>query len=365
MKPNLPVGRSPYKEYSKDTMYRKGGTRLKKLLLVYVVLISSFLLYFAYYHYSETSKSFWNPTDHRLQGEMSERYAMVTFQSGIDYWKNSLKGFEDAAQLLNVTVEYQGATQYDVHEEITVLEQIIAKKPAGIAVSAINPEALNVTIKKAIDAGIPVVLFDSDAPDSRALSFLGTNNYNAGVTAARKMAEFIGNKGKVAVISLPNQLNHQERYSGFRDTMEKDYKGIEVVALEDGKGDQIGSQMATFKVMQANPELAGIFATEANGGVGVGNAIKALGKLSQVKIISFDTDKGTLDMVRDGVISATLAQGTWNMGYWSLQHLFHIHHNLAQPVADWKEGNVPLLPKNVDTGISVVTESNVANYYAK
>jgi hypothetical protein len=119
------------------------------------------------------------------------------------------------------------------------------------------------------------------------------------------------------------------------------------------------------KHSQANPELAGIFATEANGGVGVGNAIKSLGKLSQVKIISFDTDKGTLDMVRDGVISATLAQGTWNMGYWSLQHLFHIHHDLAQPIADWKEGNVPLLPTNVDTGISVVTQTNVANYYAK
>lgn len=338
---------------------------MKKLLLVYAVLISSFLLYFTYYHYNITNKSPWNQITNGLHGEIDEQYEMVTFQSGIDYWKTSLKGFEDAAQLLNVSVGYHGATLYDVHEEITVLEQMIAKKPAGIAVSAINPEALNVTIQKAIDAGIPVVLFDSGAPKSKALSFLGTNNYNAGVTAAQKMAELIGNKGKVAVISLPNQLNHQERYSGFKETMEKDYKEIEVVSVEDGKGDQIQSQMATFKVMQANPDLAGIFATEANGGVGVGNAIKALGKLSKVKIISFDTDKGTLDMVKNGVISATLAQGTWNMGYWALQYLFHIHHNLAQPAADWKEGNVPLLPTNVDTGISVVTENNVNNYYAK
>jgi ribose transport system substrate-binding protein len=338
---------------------------LKKLLLVYGVLIGSFLLYFLFYHYNQSNKNSWDQIDKGLQGEMDEKYVMVTFMSGIDYWKNSLKGFEDAAKLLNVSVEYHGATQYDVHEVITVLEQIIAKKPAGIALTAINPDALDVTIQKAIDAGIPVVLFDSGAPKSKALSFLGTNNYNAGVTAAHKMAELIGGKGKVAIITLPNQLNHQERFAGFKETLAKEYKDIQVVALEDGKGDQIQSQMATYRLMEDYPDLAGIFVTEANGGVGVGNAIKESNKLSQVKIISFDTDKGTLDMVKDGVISATLAQGTWNMGYWSLQYLFHIHHNLIRPASNWKEGSVPLLPPNVDTGIAVVTKDNVDNYYAK
>jgi ribose transport system substrate-binding protein len=338
---------------------------MKKLLVVYGVLISSFMLYFVFYHYNQSNKNPWDQIATGLQGEMDEKYVMVTFSSGIDYWKTSLKGFEDAAKLLNVSVEYHGATQYDVHEEITVLEQIIAKKPAGIALTAINPDALDVSIQKAVDAGIPLVLFDSGAPKSKALSFLGTNNYNAGVSAARKMAELIGSKGQVAIITSPNQLNHQERSAGFKETMQKEYKDIRVVALEDGKGDQIQSQMTAFKLIKDHPDLAGIFVTEANGGIGVGNAVVQSGLLSQVKIISFDTDKGTLDMVKNGIISATLAQGTWNMGYWSLQYLFHIHHNLTQPAANWKEGNVPLLPANVDTGIAVVTKDNVDNYYAK
>jgi ribose transport system substrate-binding protein len=339
--------------------------RLKKLLFIYVVLISTFMVYFTFYHFRESDTKAWDQMDNGLQGEMNEKYVMVTFLSGIDYWKNSLKGFEDAAQLLNVSVEYHGATQYDVHEVITVLEQVIAKKPAGIAITAMDPEALNITINKAVEAGIPVVTFDSGAPKSNALSFLGTNNYNAGVTAAHKMAELLGNKGKVAVISLPNQLNHQQRYSGFKETLQSEYKDIKVVAVQDGKGDQIKSQMATYELLKDHPDLSWIFVTEANGGIGVGNAINELNMLSKVKIISFDTDKGTLDMVREGVISATLAQGTWNMGYWSLHYLFHIHHNLGQSVSDWEEGDVPLLPVNVDTGISVVTKSNVDNYYAK
>jgi ribose transport system substrate-binding protein len=338
---------------------------LKKLLFIYLVLISTFMIYFFTYQFNQSNTSPWNELDSGLQGEVDEKYVMITFLAGIDYWKNSLKGFEDAAQLLNVSVEYHGSTHYDVHEVITVLEQVIAKKPAGIALTAMDPEALNVSIKKAIDAGIPVVLFDSGAPKSEALSFLGTDNYNAGVTAAHKMAELTRKRGKVGIITLPNQLNHKERYAGFMETMDKEYADIEVVAVVDGKGDQLESRNVALNILDVYPDLSGIFVTEANGGIGVGNAIQSRGKLNQVKIISFDTDKGTLDMVRDGVISATLAQGTWNMGYWSLQYLFHLHHDLAQPVSNWKESNVPPLPQNVDTGISIVTQENVNDYYAK
>ncbi|GAA3333851.1 hypothetical protein GCM10020331_099530 [Ectobacillus funiculus] len=185
---------------------------------------------------------------------------MVTFLAGIDYWKTALKGFEDAARVLNVSVEYRGATQYDVHEQIAVLEQIIAKKPAGIAISAINPTALTATINKAIDAGIPVVLFDSDASSSNVHTFfLGTNNYNAGVTAARKMGELLNGRGKVSVVTLLNQLNHQERTKGFLETIYKEYPQIEVVAVKDGRGDQLVSKQVAEEVIKQYPDLAGIF----------------------------------------------------------------------------------------------------------
>lgn len=337
---------------------------MKKLLLVYVLLIGTFLAYVFLYQSRESAQSHWGHVHEGLRGEINEEYVMVTFQAGIDYWKNGLKGFEDAAQALNVSVEYRGATQYDVHEQITVLEQIIAKKPAGIAITAINPDALTATINKAIDAGIPVVLFDSDAHESKAYSFLGTNNYNAGVTAAHELARWLGETGDVAVITLPNQLNHQERTEGFRRTITAEYPNMRVVALEDGKGDQVLSREAAIQIMEQHPQVAGIFATEANGGVGVGEAVLQHQKENKINIISFDTDKGTLDMVKDGVISATLAQGTWNMGYWSLQFLFHLHHELIEPT-DWRTSNVNPLPLYMDTGITIVKKENVDHYYAK
>lgn len=335
---------------------------LKKLLIVYAFLISIFAIYLFTYYLKDSILNPFDQSDKRLQGDIGETYVMVTFSAGIEYWKSAIKGFEDAATDRNVSVEYRGATQYDSHEQITVLEQVIAKKPAGIAISAINPYELNSTINKAIDAGIPVVLFDSDAPASDANAFLGTNNYSAGVTGAQKMADLLGGKGNVAVITLPNQLNNKERTNGFVETIRKEYPNMKVVAIKDGKGDQLQSEKAAADIIKSYPDIQGIFATEANGGVGIADAAQSLKK--DMKIISFDTDKRTLDKIKEGAISASLAQGTWNMGYWSLQFLFQHHHGNSKLQADRQSKQSAVIPDNVDTGISIVTKENVEEYYA-
>lgn len=330
----------------------KGVSRLKKLLFIYLLLTSLFVVYVYHYQTDDSSKREWS--GNAMKGSIDETYVMVTFQMGIDYWKGALKGFEDAAKALNVSVEYRGATQYDVGEEITVLEQVIAKNPAGIAVSTIDPEALNTVIDKAFDAGIPVVMFDADAPDSKAYSFIGTNSYNAGVEAAHKMAELLKEKGQVGIITQPHQLNQMDRAQGFRDTILKEYPNMEVVSIKDGRGDQMHSKEAAQEMMEEYPDLTGVFVTEAVGGVGVGRATLSNDSEDSIKIISFDTDKGTLDMIKDGTISATLAQETWQMGYWGLQFLFHLNHepNKRAP-----------LPRVVDTGVTIVTKKNVDAYY--
>lgn len=152
-------------------------------MLVYILLISAFALYVLRFEYTSQVNSSWE--DRGLRGDIGETYIMITFQSGLEYWKSPLKGFEDAADALGVTVEYRGATRYDAKEQTMVIEQAIARKPAGIAISAIDPQSLVPAINKAIDADIPVVLFDADAPDSQAYSFLGTDNYKSGVMVRR------------------------------------------------------------------------------------------------------------------------------------------------------------------------------------
>lgn len=328
---------------------------MKKLIPVYTILA----ILFAFYIYQVKDGLFVKNAENRerLQLSLNDDYVMVTFQGGIDYWKKALKGFEDAATELNVSVVYRGSAKYDPHEQITILEQVIAKKPAGIALSAINPTALNETINKAVEAGIPVVLFDSDAPHSKAEIFLGTNNYNAGVKAADKLANDVKEQGKVAVITLPNQLNHQERTEGFVNSIKTKYPNMEVIQILNGEGDQLESERAAENILIQYPDIKGIFATEANGGVGVADAAKKLMK-EDLKIISFDVDKQTLDYIKDGAISATMAQGTWDMGYWAMHFLFQQNHSSLS------SENLANLPDYMDTGISIVTKHNVDKYYA-
>jgi len=334
------------------------------LFTVYGMFTLLFLLFFWYYGIRGSGQDDWNESSSGLSGDIEEKYVMVTFQSDIDYWRSIMKGFEDAAQEINVSVDFRGATRYDPDEEITVLEQVIARKPAGIAVTAINPQALNGAIDKGVQAGIPIVLFDSGAPESSAYAFLGTDNVKAGAQAAREMSRLLNGSGAVAVITQPNQLNHQERTKGFQDMISKAFPNIRIVEVADGKGDLEASAQAAKRIVKEHPEVDGFFATQANGGVGIGQAMKDLGLAGKKVIIGFDTDKGTLDLVKDGTINATLAQGTWNMGYWSLMDLFHLHHGIVQPNSRGPNGSPPV-PPYTDTGITVVSRVNVEQYYAR
>lgn len=331
-------------------------------MLVYAALIVAFLIYVFGFKPQNDSSANWQ--DGGLRGSIGENYVMVTFESGMEYWRNVLKGYEDGGDALGVSVDYRGATRNDTEEQITVLEQIIAKKPAGIALSAKDPKSLTPTINKAVEAGIPVVLFDADAPGSKAYSFLGTDNYNAGVLAADKMAQVMGRTGKVGIITVPGQQNHEDRTRGFRETIASRYPAMSVVSLKDGKGDAVVSRDAAEEMLKRTPDVKGIFVTDSNGGPGAVEALQNLNRVGDIKIIAFDTNKSTLDHITDGSIAASIAQGTWNMGYWSLQYLFHLHHGLTVP-APTLGNDVSPLPARVDTGLSIVTQENVNNYYAK
>ncbi|GGI96280.1 substrate-binding domain-containing protein [Paenibacillus hunanensis] len=388
---------------------------MRKMLWIYITLVVALIIYIVQYQVQESSSAW---SEQGMKGDINEKYMMITFQSGIEYWKSGLKGFEDAAEALDVSVEYQGSTRYDAREQAMIVEQAIAKKPAGIAISAIDSPLLVQAVNKAVDQGIPVVMFDAEAPGSRSYSFLATDNQNAGSIAAEQMATRIGNSGQIAIITLANQQNHKDRTAGFEQRIRQSYPGMKIVAVKNDEGDAVLAQQQTSELLKTYPKLKGIFITEATGAYGVGSAVEqwmqgqaqtngsgssaaassndnasaaneqvatnqaaesevqstnqpvtqpaASSSATSTKpvIISFDTNKETLDMIQTGTIDATIAQGTWNMGYWSLQYLFHLHHGLTVP-APSLSGIVSPVPVRVDTGVSVVTKDNVSDYYAK
>jgi ribose transport system substrate-binding protein len=197
--------------------------------------------------------------DKSFSGSKSEEYYMVTFLSGYSYWKGCYKGFQDAAKQFGVTSQYGGTTKYDVNQAVTAFEQICAKKPAGIAVSCMDANAYKPVIDKAMADGVNIVTFDSDSPESKRITFLGTQNYNAGAAAANYIGEKLSGKGKVAAVTTTGQSNINERIKGFSDTLKKKYPGIKLVQVVDSGSDEVKCASNVAGLLNKNKDLNYIF----------------------------------------------------------------------------------------------------------
>jgi ribose transport system substrate-binding protein len=289
----------------------------------------------------------------------NERYVMVTFLSGIEFWVPARKGMEHAAKQLGVQASYQGTEKYDAIDEARVLDQVIASKPTGILVTAQNPEALRPTIDKAVDAGISVVMFDSDSPKSKRPVFLAGDNYRIGQKAGELMARLLNNKkdAKLEVVTTIGQLNMTQRSSGFQDAVEK--HGMKVVRTVEEGGGYDATYARTKEVLQAVPDLDGIFDCGSMA-PGASKAVQETGKIGTIKIIGMDLDNALMDLIDKGQVAATLVQGAWHMGYWGLLMSYAVAHGMVDAgIGDYKQAGASPLPAYVDTGVYEVTKENL------
>ena len=128
-------------------------------------------------------------------------------------------GAEDAAKDLgDVEISWTAPVTSDAAQQASIIESLIERKVDGIAVSVNDPDALRGVIDKAMDAGIPVVTFDSDAPKSKRIAFYGTNNYGSGKSMGEYLVKIMGPKGKIAIqTGTPGALNLEERIQGVKD----------------------------------------------------------------------------------------------------------------------------------------------------
>lgn len=313
---------------------------------------------------SSTAKTGTTAAD-KFKGDSSKEFYMVTFLSGYPFWKDCYAGFEAAGKLYGVKTVYGGTTEYDVNAAVTALDQIIAKKPAGIAVTCMDAKAYKPSIDKAIAQGIPVVTFDSDSPDSNRLAFIGTQNYQAGVVAARYIGKQLGGKGTVAAATTLGQSNIKERTQGFEDTIKKEFPNIKLAQVVDAGTDQVTAATAVSNVLKKNSDINYIFCSLQAAMVGAQKALQETNQTGKVKIVGFDTDKTTLDAIKSGEVEASISQGPWCEGYWSMNYLFFTSNNLMNPVDNWQSKKYPTIPVTADSGSTIVTKDNVESFYQK
>jgi ribose transport system substrate-binding protein len=214
-----------------------------------------------------------------------------------------------------------------------------------------------------MEAGIPVVTVDADLPDSGRMAFVGTGNYNVGLQGGAMIGKLLNGTGKVAILTMPTQPNHQDRVRGYTDALAK-FPNIQIVQTADSAGDPVKAAAATTGILQKYPDLAGLICTDSAGGSGAATALKEANMAGKVKVITMDRDPEILQAIKDGEITATIVQQTALMPYYAIV----IMHNMKLgdfPISsDNKAAGITGAPVNIDTGTVVVDKSNV-DYFMK
>lgn len=287
----------------------------------------------------------------------TEKYFLVASNIKLPYWQAAGSGVASAAKQLGVPVTMVGPDTYDPQAELQIFNDVLSKKPSGILVSAADPKVLQPAIDNAIAQGIPVITIDSDAPTSKRLVFVGTNNYEAGVMGGKIANQLLGQKGSVIVYTITDQENLQERMQGYKSVLGDRIKILQVVNV---KGDpRITFDTTNDIIEKGTLKPDGFICLEATACKEVADVLNRH-KVSGKVIVAMDTDKDTLDWIKQGVIQATVAQKPFTMAYYGTKMLEDLHHNkLPNLNVNWETDTNSPLPKFVDTGASLIDKNNV------
>ena len=252
---------------------------------------------------------------------------------------------------INVDIVYTASLASDASAQVRVMEDVIAMGVDAIGVSCNDPTALKDAIDKAVDAGIPVMTWDSDSPDSQRFTYLGVSNYDGGRTAAKLLAKALGGKGKVALLTgVPGAFNLEERIRGFKDEAKKSYPGIKIAKVVPCDDDIMKGVTVVEETMQANPDLNGWFF------VGLWPLFAEQGsmvlwekasKAGKIKTIAFDTLPVELQYMKKGMLQGLVGQKYWGWGYDTVQMIYD-HIVNGKQFESW-----------TDSGMDIVGSDNV------
>jgi ribose transport system substrate-binding protein len=290
-----------------------------------------------------------------------ESYYLVATNTKLPYWQQAAAGLGRAANQFQVRAEMVGPDSYDPKAQHEEFQRVLTKKPAGILVSVSDARVLKDDIDGALQQGVPVITIDSDAPESKRIMFIGTDNYKAGVMAAKVAAQRLNGKGNVVVYTIPEQTNLIERLHGYRDVF-ADYPGIKITEVVNMKGDARVAFDRTMEMMEKGEKVDGFACLEAISCPEVAEVLdrkKATGKV----VVAMDTDQRTLEGIKNGYISATIAQKPYTMAFYGLKAADDLHHHpLPSLTKDWSLDPFAPVPVFVDTGATLVDKGNVDQF---
>ena len=266
------------------------------------------------------------------------------------------KGADQAAKVLGVDLVFQGAPDFNPVTQVPVLNAIIGRKPDAILIAPTDKVQLVESLKKAVDAGIPVLTVDTFIGDGHyqtgngnadfPLSYIASDNILGGEIAARALAKAIGDKGKVYVSNVkPGVSTTDQREEGFKNEMKK-HPNISVLETQFNDDDANKAASQFQSVYARNSDLTGVFGANLFSAMGAANGVKQGGVTGKVKVVAFDAPTSIVSEIKSGNVDIAIAQHPAEIGYFGV-------------VAAYAHLTGQSIPTLIGTGFTVIDKNNV------
>ena len=239
-------------------------------------------------------------------------------------------------------------SQTAVATQVNQIEDLINQGVDGLVINPMDSNACIQVLEKAKEAGIPVVLVDQGIEaghEDLYVTFISTDNLAGGKSAGERMAQELGGAGNVIIVRGANGSQAgDDRADGFKQGIEG--TGLELINEQPGDWVVDKAMQVTENMIQANPDIQGIFCCSDNMLPGILQALQN-NDLEGVKIISFDGSEAGIQMIKDGSVLGTVAQFPDKIGAWGVEYLM-------KGIAGETDG----IDSFIDAGTNIIDASN-------
>jgi ribose transport system substrate-binding protein len=292
-------------------------------------------------------------------GASSEKVLKLAFVTNTvsDFWKIAMAGIHKYEKESKVQIDVKMPPNGTPEEQNQILENLVSQGYDAISLSVDAPND-QIPVLNKVAQKTHLITFDSDAPKSNRLLYIGTNNYEAGKVLGAEIARLLPNGGKMAVfVGTFSADNAAQRLKGVVDATQG--HNIQIIDKREDNTDRAKARSNVEDIINAHPDLNLVVGLWSYNGPSIAAAIEALNKKGKVLAAVFDEDDGTLNGIASGAIQATVVQKPFQFGYLSSKWM----HELA---TKGEKAKAQLPPdKVIDTGVEVITKANVAEFRAK
>lgn len=250
---------------------------------------------------------------------------VLVISEGNSFFDEVIRGVQRAEKELQdygVSIILKTMKGYNVHRQIQLIDELKGHINALI-INPISAPAIVSKINELVDSGICVITVNTDIENSKRLCYIGSNYTKCGETACGMLGLLTSGKANIGILTGSNKVSgHNQRIRGFKDICKKKYPEFKIVGCEETEDDDIKAFEVTNKLLNEHPEIDALFVVAA-GVYGVCRAVMSFGLVGKITIISCDSIPTTIEMMKQGVIKATICQQPFTQGNKSVHTAFN------------------------------------------